>query len=127
MEDDTKEKEILAIIQREKDHSFWRRINFVIEKARGGLVWRVLTENGDDEGALSKHLTQETVQEAIFTNIYCKRFFLAEAAPICSGNLQGRFRYNSTTRLFSMALTSFPLTSIRQPGRFSWNTQESGK
>ena len=67
-------------------------------KAWGGLVRRVLTENGGDEGTLSEHLTQETVQEAIFTNIHRKRFFLAEAAPICSENLQGKFGYNSTTR-----------------------------
>ena len=97
-EDNTKEKEILAIIQREKYHSFWQRINYVMEKARGGSVQRVLTENGDNEGTLLENLTQETVQEGIFTNIHCKRFFLAEVAPICSGDLRGRFGYNSTTR-----------------------------
>jgi hypothetical protein len=38
VEDDSKEKEILAIIQREKDRSFWRRINYVMGKPRGGSV-----------------------------------------------------------------------------------------
>jgi hypothetical protein len=45
-------------------------------KGRGGSVRRVLTENGGEEGTLSEHLTQESVQEAIFTNIHRKRFFL---------------------------------------------------
>ena len=45
-----------------------------------------------------EHLTQGSVQEAIFTNIHRKRFFLAEAAPICSGGLWGQFGYNASTR-----------------------------
>jgi hypothetical protein len=36
--DEKKQKEILAIIQREKDHSFWRRINYAMGKARNCLV-----------------------------------------------------------------------------------------
>ena len=36
MEDSAKEKEILEIIQREKDRSFWRRINWSMGKARNG-------------------------------------------------------------------------------------------
>ncbi len=97
-EDDSKEKEVLAIIQREKDRSFWRQINYVMGKPRGGSVRRVLTKDGDEEGTLSKHLTEESVTEAIFTNIHCKRFFLAEAAPICSRALRGQFGYNATLR-----------------------------
>jgi hypothetical protein len=97
-EDDSKEKEILAIIQREKDWSFWRQINYVMGKPRGGSVRRVLTKDGDEEGTLSEHLTEESVTEAIFTNIPRKRFFLAEAAPICSGALRGQFGYNATSR-----------------------------
>ncbi len=97
-EDDSKEKEILAIIQRERDRSFWRQINYVMGKARGGSVRQVLTKDGDEEGTLSKHLTEESVTEAIFTIIHRKRFFLAEAAPICSGELRGQFGYNATVR-----------------------------
>jgi hypothetical protein len=33
-EDEDREKEILAIIQREKDRSFWRRLNYVMGKPR---------------------------------------------------------------------------------------------
>ena len=61
------------------------------------MQW-VLMEDGGEEGVLTVHLTQEAVQEAIFNNIHRKRFFLAEAALICSGGLRGSFGYNSTTR-----------------------------
>ena len=64
----------------------------------GGSVRQVLVENEDQEGTLTKHVTQDMVQEAIFDNIHCKRFFLAEMAPICSGSLRDSFGYNSTTR-----------------------------
>jgi hypothetical protein len=71
-EDEQREKEILAIINQEKDRSFWRRINYVMGKARGGSVHRVLVNNRDQEGTMTKNITQESVQEAIFTNIHWK-------------------------------------------------------
>jgi hypothetical protein len=95
-EDSAKEKEILEIIQREKDRSFWRRINWVMGKARNGSVRRVLVEN-EEEGTLIEHATQETVEDAIFNNIHRKRFFLAEAAPACNGRLRGLFGNNAAT------------------------------
>jgi hypothetical protein len=67
-------------------------------KARGGSVRRVLVDSGDQSGLLTENVTQETVQEAIFNNIHRKRFFLAESAPICTGNLRGRFGYNAVTK-----------------------------
>jgi hypothetical protein len=88
----------LAIIHQEKDQSFWRRINYIMGMARGGSVQHVLIENGDQEGTLTKNITQESVQEAIFTNIHWKQFFLAVAAPICMGYLRGRFGYKTITR-----------------------------
>ena len=50
------EKRILAIIQREKGRAFWRRINYVLGKHRGGAVRSVEVENEDDE-------TTETTNE----------------------------------------------------------------
>ncbi len=97
-DDNQREKEILAIIQWEKDRSFWRRINYVMGKAGGGSVHRVLVESGEQEGMLMEYTTAELVQEAIFLNIHCKQFFLAENAPICSGGLQGWFGYNAITK-----------------------------
>jgi hypothetical protein len=38
------------------------------------------------------------VQAAIFDNIHRNWFFLAEDAPICSGNLRGQFGYNAVTK-----------------------------
>jgi hypothetical protein len=73
-EDDNREKEILAIIQREKDRSFWRRLNYLMGKPRAGSVRRVLVENGYQEGTLTENTTQESVQQAIFDNIHQKRF-----------------------------------------------------
>jgi hypothetical protein len=67
-------------------------------KPRAGSVRRVLVENGDQEGTLTENTTQESVQQAIFDNIHQKRFFLAEAAPICTGRLRGQFGYNAVTR-----------------------------
>jgi hypothetical protein len=54
VEDDHRKKEILAIIQREKDRSFWRRLNYVIGKPRRGSVRRVLVEDGHQEGMLTE-------------------------------------------------------------------------
>ncbi len=75
-DDDQRKKEILAIIQREKDRSFWQRINYVMGKARGGSVRRVLLESGEQEGMLMEYTTAELAQEAIFSNIHRKQFFL---------------------------------------------------
>ena len=95
-DDSDKEREILAVIQREKDRSFWRRINYVMGKARNGSVRRVLVEN-DAEGTLTEFVTKEAVEEAIFNNIHRMRFYLAEAAPACNGRLRGLFGYNAAT------------------------------
>ncbi len=88
----------MAIIQREKDRSFWRRVHYVMGKPRAGAVRRVLMENKDQVGTLIENTTQESVQQAIFDNIRQKRFFLAEAVPICTGKLRGQFGYNAVTR-----------------------------
>jgi len=98
MDDDSREREILAIIKREGDRSFWRRVNYSMGKARGGSVRRVLVESPDQEGVLTEYTTAEAVQDAIFSNIHQKRFYLAENAPICSGGLRRKFGYNAVTR-----------------------------
>jgi hypothetical protein len=67
-------------------------------KKRGGLVCRVLVDNLNNKGQQIEHTTQALVQEAIFDNIHCLRFFLAEVAPICQGPLRGWFGYNTVSR-----------------------------
>ncbi len=44
-EDNQRKKKNLAIIQRGKDRSLWRRLNYVMGKPRGGSVHRVLVED----------------------------------------------------------------------------------
>ncbi len=95
--DEQRGKEILAIIQREKDRSFWRRLNYFMGEPRSGLVRRVLVEDEDQEGALTEFSTKESIQQAIFENIHLRRFCLTEASPICLGRLQGDFGYNAMT------------------------------
>jgi hypothetical protein len=94
---DRKAQEILDIIQRERDRSFWRKINFSMGKKRGVPPRRVLVENPQQEGELLEYDTQHTMQEAVFDNVHRKRFFLAEAAPIYQDPLCGLFGYNSDT------------------------------
>ncbi len=60
------------------------------------MVIQVLVED-EEQGTLTEHITQESVQEAFFDNIHRKRFFLAEAAPAYNGPLQGLFGYNAVT------------------------------
>jgi hypothetical protein len=96
-DDSDKEREILAVIQREKDRSFWRRINYTMGKARNGSVRRVLVEDDGAEGTLLEFVTKEAVEEAIFNNIHRKQFYLAETAPACNGRLRGLFGYNAAT------------------------------
>jgi hypothetical protein len=65
-------------------------------KARSGSVRKVLIKD-EDSGTLTEHAMQESVQQAIFDNIHRKRFYLAEAAPACNGQLRRLFGYNATT------------------------------
>jgi hypothetical protein len=95
-ENERKEKEILAIIEHERNKSLWRRLNYSKGKCQGGAPQRILVEEGQ-EGKLIKYNTQESVQKAIFDNIHHKRFVLAEAAPIYNGELRRAIGYNATT------------------------------
>ena len=92
-----KEQEILNIIRREKDRSFWRRMNYSMGKKRGARPRRVLVENPHREGELLEYDTRHTMQEVVFNNVHRKRFFLAKAAPICQEPLCGLFGYNLDT------------------------------
>ncbi|KAL3817170.1 LOW QUALITY PROTEIN: hypothetical protein ACHAXA_007713, partial [Cyclostephanos tholiformis] len=62
--DEKREKEVLVIIKRGKDKSFWRPINYVMGKARGESVCHILVDSGDQSESLIENVTQETVEEA---------------------------------------------------------------
>ncbi len=95
-DDETAERNILAIIKREKDKAFWRRLNYALGKhVRGQSVRAVQVEDG--AGGVQDVNTEEAVQEAIFNEVHCKQYNLAEEAPICQGVLRGQFGYTATS------------------------------
>ncbi len=70
-EDNTAERNILAIIKREKDKAFWRRLNYALGKhVRGRSVPTVQVEDG--AGGVLDFDTEEAVQEAIFNKVHRK-------------------------------------------------------
>ncbi len=122
-EDSKKEWEILAIINREQDRSFWRRLNYVMGKARSGSVRKVLIEDKEN-GTVTEYVTQETVQQAIFDSIHRKRFYLAEVAPACNGQLRGLFGYNATTVTAQRILEGRYIYPVGRTGRSSGRENE---
>ena len=92
-------KKILAIIQREQDKTFWRKINYTCGKVRGGSPTSVQVPREGNDDNVDEHTTQATVHEAIWANIHYKRLYLAEEAPICQGQLRRDFGYNAATRV----------------------------
>ena len=93
--DEDAETKILAIIQREKDRSYWRRLNYNMSKPTGRSVRVVQTS--DEDGGVTEYDTQRSVENGIWDGIHGKRFYLAEQAPICQGRLRGDFGYNAAT------------------------------
>ncbi len=94
-EDKEAERQILTIIQREKDSSFWWHLNYALGKPWGGACFKVQVEQV--EGTVKEINSKEELHEAIWDNIHRKQFYLAKEAPICSGPLRGAFGYNSIT------------------------------
>jgi hypothetical protein len=87
---------ILAIIQREHDKSFWRKINYTCRKVKGGSPTSVQVPRNGSEDQVDKH-NQATVHEAIWANIHYRRLYLAEVALICQGQLHSDLGYNTAT------------------------------
>jgi hypothetical protein len=92
-EDKEAAKQILAIIQQEKDKGFWKRIFYSLGKSKGGACFRVQVAQAD--GSVQEYSGQEDLQKAIWSNIHEKCFHLAKLAPLCSGTLRGTFGYNA--------------------------------
>jgi hypothetical protein len=92
-ENEEAERQILSIIQQEKDKSFWWRFNYALGKPRGGACFKVQVEQEED--TVEEISGKEDLHEAIWENIHLKQFYLAKEAPMCSGQLRGIFGYNS--------------------------------
>jgi hypothetical protein len=56
-EDEQAERQILTIIQQEKDRSFWWRLNYAIGNSRGGACFKVQVEQV--EGTLGWEIQSE--------------------------------------------------------------------
>ena len=89
--DEEAEHRILAILAREKSRSYWRRLNYSMAKPKGRSVRTVQTATED--GEVTEHTNQQAVHDAIWQEIHGQRFYLAEQAPICQGQLRGDFGY----------------------------------
>ena len=85
----------MAIIEREKQRSYWRRLNYAMSKPKGCSARIVTEETGD--GDVVEFEGQSAVEQAIWNGIHKQRFFLAEQAPICQGQMREAFGYLATT------------------------------
>jgi hypothetical protein len=74
---------ICAIIQREQQQNFWRKLNYVTGKKKSCSATSIQVEC--QEGSIMERTTQETVEQTIFSEIHKKRYTLAGEAPICNG------------------------------------------
>lgn len=60
--------EIVGIMKREREQSFWRILKYVMKKQTGGSIRMVQVK--DDRGEIVEFTTQEEVHEAIWSNIH---------------------------------------------------------
>jgi hypothetical protein len=88
-------KKISAIIQREHQRNFWRKLNYVTGKKETHSATSIQVEGQD--GAIMERTMQEAVEQTIFSEIHKKWYTLAGEAPICNGNLFKDFGYTATT------------------------------
>jgi hypothetical protein len=65
---DKAEKQILSIIQWERDQWFWRKVNYNLGKPWAGACFQVQVE--DQNGESQEFTTQDEIHEAIWNNIH---------------------------------------------------------
>jgi hypothetical protein len=96
-EQDDKEafNKISAVIHREHQRDFWRRLNYVKGKKRTRSAMTIQVEGSD--GAILERNTQDTVENTIFSEVHGKQYTQAGEAPICNGALFQDFRYTAST------------------------------
>jgi hypothetical protein len=59
------EKQILEIIEREKQSAFWRQLNYAMRKKGGGSIRSIQIQT--DEGQITEYTSQNKVEEAIWS------------------------------------------------------------
>jgi hypothetical protein len=60
----------LAIIKREQDMDFWRKLNYSCSKTKGGSSTSIQVPRNGWDNQTYEYTTQLTVHEAIWTNIH---------------------------------------------------------
>ena len=90
-----KATQILQLIQRERSRTRWRRLKGAMAGQRGQSVQRVQAE--DESGTVVEFSDQSGIENAIWSNIHHRRFYLAEEAPICQPPLRDEFGYCAQT------------------------------
>jgi hypothetical protein len=94
-EDEEAFNKICAIIQREHQRDFWRKLNYVTgEKLKRSASSIQVVEKS---GAIKERNTQDSVEHSIFREVHEKRYTLAGEAPICNGALFKDFGYTAST------------------------------
>jgi hypothetical protein len=88
-------EKIAAIIQQEKQWSFWCRLNYVTGKKRTRSATTVQVPASS--GLVTELSTQEPVEDTIFSEVHGTHYTLAQEAPICNGKLFDDFGYLSNT------------------------------
>jgi hypothetical protein len=86
---------ICAIIRREQQQDFWRKLYYVTGKKQTQSTTTIQVE--DKGGAIMERTTKDTVENTIFSEIHEKRYMMAGEAPICNGELFDQFGYMANT------------------------------
>jgi hypothetical protein len=93
-EDEEAFQKTSAIIQREQQHFFWRKLNNVTGKKKTRSPTSIQDEGQD--GIIMERTTQETVKQTISSEIHEKRYTLKGKA-ICNSDLFQEFGYTEMT------------------------------
>jgi hypothetical protein len=94
-EDEEAMEKIAAIIQQEKQHSFWRWLNYVTGKKHTRSATSIQVPA--PSGLVTELSMQEPVEDAIFSEVHETGYTLAKEAHICSGKLFNDFGYVANT------------------------------
>jgi hypothetical protein len=94
-EDKEAMEKIAAIIQQEKQYSFWQWLNYVMGTTRTRSTTSIQVPA--PSGLVTELSMQEPVEDAIFLEVHGMCYTLAKEAPICSGKLFEDFGYVANT------------------------------
>jgi hypothetical protein len=86
--------------------------DYVCRKTMGGSPTTVQVEG--QSISVYEHVTQASIQEAIWSDIYYKQFYLMEEVPFCNRKLHGEFGYDvSRLERYHTTVLLACLTKIR--------------